>query len=442
MNAKPIVLFAALLSAPVAQSDDFLSIYKKALNSDTAFLAADFQRKVAGEDVLLAESVFKPTIDLSGNMNYQDEEIKSQGAKSSDNYTALGLDISLNQTIYSQQNTIAITQSKLGNEQAGFDLETASDDLILRIASTYFTVLGAQDNLDLAVSEKIAIKRQLELAEERLNVGIGTQTDLFDAQARFQIVEAEEIGAENLIEDSMQALISIIGFRPTDLSVLREDSPLVPPQPNNVSTWVESANANNPALHSEKLAYEISNQEVEKQRKIKTPTVSWKLGQTFSDNGGSASSGFGSDRSATTIGLQLSVPLYTSGTDRVKVRSAALNANVQEQVLEQVRRSVTRNVRNLFNDVTTGIRRVNALQQAVVASESAVEAKNEGFSAGLITNLDVLDAQRDLFQAQRDYLRARYDYILAVLNLEQAAGQLDVDDVIRVNSWLKEPATG
>ena len=442
MKAKQIILFATVLAAPAAQSDDFLSIYKHALNSDTSFLAADFQRKAASENVLLAESVFKPTINLAGNMNYQDENIRSQGVKNSDNYTALGLDVSLNQTIYSQQNTIAINQSKLGNEQAGFNLETASDDLILRIASTYFTVLGAQDNLELAVSEKIAIKRQLELAEERLNVGIGTQTDLFDAQARFQIVEAEEIGAENLIEDSMQALISIIGFRPTDLSVLREDSPLVPPQPNNVSTWVENANSNNPVLHSEKLAYEISNQEIEKQRKIKTPTVSWKLGQAFSDNGGSANSGFGSDRNATTIGLQLSIPLYTSGTDRVKVRSAALNANIQEQVLEQTRRSVTRNVRNLFNDVTTGIRRVSALQQAVVASESAVEAKNEGFSAGLITNLDVLDAQRDLFQAQRDYLRARYDYILAVLNLEQAAGQLDIDDVIRVNSWLKEQTTG
>ena len=60
-----------------------------------------------------------------------------------------------------------------------------------------------------------------------------------------------------------------------------------------------------------------------------------------------------------------------------------------------------------------------------------------GFAAGLITNLDVLDAQRDLFQARRNYLRARYDYVLAVLNLEQAAGQLDEDDVARVNNWLE-----
>ena len=102
-----------------------------------------------------------------------------------------------------------------------------------------------------------------------------------------------------------------------------------------------------------------------------------------------------------------------------------------------MKRQVTRNVRDVFNDVVSGIKRVNALKQAVVAGESAVEAKNEGFAAGLITNLDVLDAQRDLYQAQRNYLRARYDFILAVLSLEQSAGQLDEDDVRRVNAWLE-----
>ena len=440
MKTRYLILGAALCTTYAAQADDFLSIYKQALSSDTSFLAADFQRQVAKEDVTLAKSAFKPSVNLSGNVNYQDEEIKSQGNRNSDNYTALGLDVSLSQTLYSKQNSIAVIQSELSDKQADFNLETASDDLIIRIATAYFTVLGAKDNLELAVSEKIAIKRQLELAEERLNVGIGTQTDLFDAQARFQIVEADEIEAGNLIEDAMQALISIVGFRPGDLSVLQEDSPLDPPVPNDVSNWVELAYSNNPALHAEKLAYEIANQEIEKQRNIKTPTVLWQLSQTFSDNGGSAASGFGSDRNATTIGLQLSMPLYTSGVDRTQVRRAALNANAQEQVLEQARRSVTRNVRNVFNDVNTEIRRVNALQQAVVASESAIEAKDEGFAAGLITNLDVLDAQRDLFQARRNYLRARYDYILAVLNLEQASGQLDEEDVIRINTWLNKPS--
>ena len=87
--------------------------------------------------------------------------------------------------------------------------------------------------------------------------------------------------------------------------------------------------------------------------------------------------------------------------------------------------------------VRTGfVDRHSAPRQAVIAAEATVEAKDEGFSAGLITNLDVLDAQRDLFAAQRDYLSERYQYILAVFTLEQAVGTLDIEDINRVNGWL------
>ena len=49
---------------------------------------------------------------------------------------------------------------------------------------------------------------------------------------------------------------------------------------------------------------------------------------------------------------------------------------------------------------------------------------------------DRLDAQRDLFRAERDYLKERYDYVLEVLQLEALIGNLDSDDLHRVNAWL------
>ena len=65
-----------------------------------------------------------------------------------------------------------------------------------------------------------------------------------------------------------------------------------------------------------------------------------------------------------------------------------------------------------------------------------MESKREGFAAGLDTNLQVLDAQRDLFRAARDYYAARYEYILNVLRLKQAVGTLDENDLRLVNGWL------
>jgi len=82
------------------------------------------------------------------------------------------------------------------------------------------------------------------------------------------------------------------------------------------------------------------------------------------------------------------------------------------------------------------LRRIDALAEAVRAGENALLAKEESFAAGLTTNIAVLDAQRDLFQAERDYLKARYDYIRQMLELEELVGNLDEDDVRRVNTLL------
>ena len=433
MNIKSLaVSLIAVLCAPV-QADNLLDVYRQAVVNDPGFLAADYRRQASAQGPVVAGSTFKPQVSFSSSLDVQREDISNVG---SDSYVSGSVAVSVSQTLYNRQGRISIKQSELANERANIDFESAGDNLILRVATGYFAVLGAIDNHDLAVSEKIAIKRQLELAQERLNVGIGTQTDLYDAEARYQIVEANEIEAVNFIEDATQALIAIVGSAPGELSKLKEDAPLEPPTPNQVDDWVNRAVANNPALQSESLGLEIARQEVERQRHIKSPTVSVVASQSYADaNGGVTSSG--NSREASSVGLRLAMPLYTGGADKAQLLEASLNANAQEQLLEQVRRQTTRNVKDVFNDVTSGIRQVYALQKAVVAGESAVEAKNEGFAAGLITNLDVLDAQRDLFQASRNYLRARYDYILAVLSLEQAAGQLDEEDVARVNNWLE-----
>ena len=74
--------------------------------------------------------------------------------------------------------------------------------------------------------------------------------------------------------------------------------------------------------------------------------------------------------------------------------------------------------------------------QAVVSTESALDAIEAGFQVGTRTSVDVLEAQSALFGAKRDYAQARYDYILDILRLKQAAGVLSEEDLAEVNRWL------
>ena len=143
------------------------------------------------------------------------------------------------------------------------------------------------------------------------------------------------------------------------------------------------------------------------------------------------------DSTTAFVGLQLNFPLYLGGSIKLRTEQAGLLYNREDRLLEQARRIAASDTTSAFLDVSSGVSQVEALFEAISAGESALEAKEEGFSAGLTTNLDVLDAQRDLSQSLTDYLRARYTYILSFLELERAAGQLDEEDMQRVNSWLE-----
>ena len=143
-----------------------------------------------------------------------------------------------------------------------------------------------------------------------------------------------------------------------------------------------------------------------------------------------------SNASNETIGLEFNLPIYSGGAVSSRTREAGHRLDETMQVEEQQRRAVTRQTRESYNGVMSGISRVKALKQAVVSNEKALESTEAGYDVGTRTTVDVLNARRNLFSAKRDYARSRYDYILDTLRLKQAAGILSVNDLVDINNWL------
>ncbi len=139
----------------------------------------------------------------------------------------------------------------------------------------------------------------------------------------------------------------------------------------------------------------------------------------------------------TSIGLQLNLPIYQGGEVLSRTRESRHLHQESLDDLERQRRITQRQARDAFRGVISGISRVEALAQAVVSTQAALEAIEAGFQVGTRTSVDVLNAQRDLFRAKRDFTQSRYDYILDILRLKQAAGILNEDDLTEVNGWLE-----
>jgi len=181
---------------------------------------------------------------------------------------------------------------------------------------------------------------------------------------------------------------------------------------------------------------EIAKSEVQKQRAGHLPTVDLVANYGNNRNGFVDPFGDRIDLKSGQVGIQVTLPLYAGGGTQYRVREALANRDKSGYDLESNRRTVAQNTRTAFLGVTSGTTQVKALEQALKSSQIALESTKLGREVGVRTSLDVLNAEQQVFQARRDLLQARYNVILNQLKLKAAAGQLNENDVVEVNTLL------
>jgi protease secretion system outer membrane protein len=116
-------------------------------------------------------------------------------------------------------------------------------------------------------------------------------------------------------------------------------------------------------------------------------------------------------------------------------------ARVQAQV-DGDQQVLAVDIRRQHQATLTGQAKIDALQQAVLASSVALEGNQRGLTAGVRTTVDVIDATRRLFVARRDLAQARYETLLARLKLQTLAGLPLADVVQDIDRHLIAPLAG
>lgn len=440
MKRLTLALLISAAFAPGAEAANLMDIYRDALANDASLASARAAYLAGQEKLPQGRALLLPTINLSANTTWNDMDIQYRGASSfpggQRGYNTNGATLSLSQPIYRPQNWAAYEQGKLQNAVAEIQYAAAQQGLMLNVAQAYFDVLLAQDNVALAGTQKKAIQEQLDQAKMSFEVGTATITDTHEAQARFDLAGASEIAALNELEIRQRALEKIIGKLPGPLATLAAELSLQPPEPNDMSKWVEAAEQNNLLVQARRASAEIANQEVERNRGGHHPTLD--LVASYSDTGATGSTfGVGNDTKASVIGLQLNLPLYQGGGTTSRVREAVANQEKARQDLTLEVRQSALSTREAYLGVTSGAAQVKALEQALVSSQSSLDSTRLGLEVGVRTNVDVLNAQQQLFSAKRDLYKARYAYLVSRLKLKSAAGTLAEDDLQQVNQWLK-----
>lgn len=431
--ARLAPLSAALLLAwgAPARAESLLELYEMAKAYDATWQGARAQYEANLARAEQARAGLWPTAGLQASATRNRFENDNPAVERS--YTTKSAALSASQPLYRPANVATAEQGDRQLRLAEYTLTTASQDLIIRVSQAYFDVLAAQDTLTFVRAQKAANAEQLAAAKRNFEVGTSTITDTREAQARFDLVVAQEIAAENDLRVKKLALDNLVGKRDVQPNPLITPLNVQPPQPADPETWVQAAEAASPAILSARAAVEVAELETVKAKAGHKPTVDLNASYSLTRSSGSTTSAAESRPKNASLGVVLNLPLFAGFAVQNRVRETLSLEDKARADLEAARRTVSQAVRTAYFGVLSGQGQVRALEAAEASSQSALDANRLGYQVGVRINIDVLNAQSQLFQTKRDLAVARYNVLLGGLRLRQANGTLQAEDLTQLN---------
>ena len=448
----PVLAAAAPADAPA----DLIGVYVKALEANPQYQAAVAGFREAAEAKPQALAKLLPQLGAGATAGELDQSVSGQFFKDvlskgngdginvnhRDQFYQVGYQVALSQVLFNWSLFKSYDQSELKVGQAGVKVYEALDVLRLVAAQDYFDVLEAQDGVRFAVAERDAVGQLLDQARNRLTSGMVTDVEVKQAQAEYDLSEAQLIDARNTLDLSLSQLQLLTGGQVyARVKPLGDGYQPAPPEPNRLDVWLDRAQAQNLSLQDKHYGTEIARKEIERQQAQRLPTLdaSAKRSYEYADggitNGIGAGNNHGMDEG---VFITLKVPIYTGGAISSAVRGAEAGldrAQFEEQAASNEARHGTQVA---FLNTSSGLAHISALNHAVQSAVAAEDAATSGYGLGTKTYSDVLLAVRSRYHAERDYAAARYGYLLNFLKLKQAAGALSHADLLAINRWLQQ----
>lgn len=433
MTYRKVLLMASAmlaLAASPAAAESLAEALAQAYTSNPDLAAQRAALRAVDEDVAAAVSGYRPTLSGQASIDRADTGGASEGATTAKSATA-----SINQPVFRgfrTRNTVRAADSQVLAQRER--LRTSEQDVLLAAVTAYMDVVRDEAVLRLNQNQVEVLQRQLEANRDRFEVGELTRTDVAQSEARLSIAISNRTAAEAALTASREAYRRVIGQLPGSL----EDSPELPMLPPTADEAIAIATEESPVLLAARYAEQAQRYNVAVNKGAVLPSVNATAGVTWRDNGfsrGGIDNDFPgtvtgrSDRTTTSVGATLTVPLYQGGAEYAAVRRAQQVQSQRVLEIASAERQVTEAARNAWALLRTARSTIQSASEAVRANEIALEGVTQEQMVGSRTILDVLDAQQELLNARVSLVRAQRDQYVAAYTLLAAMGRLTAEDL-------------
>ena len=437
--AAALTLALALPAAP-ALALDLLESYQLATRNDGQLKAARARADADKEALPQAIGQLLPNVSASYSRGDIEQDTKRNNVSfPTTNYVSEQKSLTISQPIYRKYQFSQLGEARAKVAGAEARLSASAQDMGTRVVSAYFDALFQRDRLALIQAQQASVGAQLKSARLAFESGTGTRTDIDEAQAKLDVLAADEIQARQAIGSSAQQLAIFIGAPVDGLAVIDTDKlELGGFEPGELDDWLRQALANSPDIRTLRARVEQTDAEISMARAGHHPTVDGVV--RFSNSLSESPQVVGSEFTTRYVGVQVQVPIFAGGQVNSQVRAAVASNQEAKESLAFTINDVQLKVRKEYADIREGLTRVRALETAVRSADQVVLSNRKGVEAGTRTTLDVLNVEQQRFNTRLELARARYGLLVSWAQLTGLAGTLNEAEVTRINAALSSTA--
>ncbi len=410
----------------------------EALANNPEITAARHQLRAADSQVIQARSGLLPQVNVSENYSrttsplwvfgnklnqerIQVEDFDPRRLNDPDALDNFNTALSLSWSLFDGGRTwIGWQQAQQGKEVAALALRRLEKQVIGRTATAYAGVLLAHENRQVVVQSLETARAHLKVVQDRFRNGLAVKSDVLRAQVRIADLEQQLLQADSRVQVAAAMLKAIMGREDGADLLLVTSWQEMEPTAEELERWIAQALENRLDLKQLQVQEQIARKGVDRARAGHWPSLA--LQGSYNLNSEDA---FGDSGESYTVGAVLQVNLYSG--QRISAQAAEAKALLAKT--QAMQKALALGVRV---ETQRSYFQAQSAWQSIQVARTAVEQAREGlrivtnrYENGLLTIVDLLDAQVALQQAQTQHFKALYDYQVARAELALAVGTID-----------------
>jgi len=412
-----------------------------ALQRNTTLQKATNNLQASESNVKAAYGNFLPSINASGSWNWN-RNVQKGGSYSIGGYVLTNPSVTTESRNYRAgatwsldlfdglSNYATLSQSKNNLESAQLQLENLKQNTVFQTMSLYYTVVNNKQLMNVKEDNLKWNKQNLETVTERNKLGAVTLADVYSAQVQEGNAQLDLITAKNNFETSKSNLLYFLGLNVlenytlsdsltnTELSILNSS---MSSEYQNISQLVNEALSNRSDYKSAKLDFDSAENGITIAQSGYFPSLTNTLGYNF--NSDEVKDLF--EYPSYSIGLTLSVPIFSGFSTENRVEQAEVNAMNKKVDMEDLERQIKQNIQTTYLNLQAAEQGLAVSKNTVQSSNENLKTSQEKYSLGSGTLLDVLTASYNYTNARTNYINAQFQYIVLNEQLKYYLGVLD-----------------